>query len=173
MHIYANIMCQGDSDPMNLLQDATALVKGTEWTFATSSSGQSLDDTLSTSPRPPKDSEQEIQTEELTAITSPVKRGRRRSLLFPNMHTSVNLSMVKNAHVSCNHHAAEIEAERSDKQTSIKLRVDQITSKLLSRGFILGLPRAWADHIRDDFHSDTNGIQSLSTDQMHDLVNRE
>lgn len=161
----------GDSDPMKLLQNATDLVKGTEWTFATSSSGQSLDNTLSTSPRPPKDSDQEIQTEEPTAITSPDKHGRRRSLLFPNLHSSAKLSMVKSAHVSCNHHAAEIEAERSDKQTSIKLRVDQITSKLLSRGFILGLPRAWADHIRDDFHSDTNSIRSLSADQMHDLVN--
>lgn len=158
---------------MKLLQNATDLVKGTEWTFATSSSGQSLDNTLSTSPRPPKDSDQEIQTEEPTAITSPDKHGRRRSLLFPNLHSSAKLSMVKSAHVSCNHHAAEIEAERSDKQTSIKLRVDQITSKLLSRGFILGLPRAWADHIRDDFHSDTNSIRSLSADQMHDLVNRE
>lgn len=173
MFIYANCVDPGDSDALKLLQDTTDLVKGTEWAFATSSSGQSLDDILSSSPRPPKDSSQEVQTEEPTAIASPDKNGRRRSLLFPNLHSLVDPSMIKSAHVSCNHQVAEVEVTRSDKQTSIKLRVDQLTSKLLSRGFILGLPTAWAEHIRDDFHSDTKSIRSLATGQMHDLVNRE
>ncbi|KAF7530181.1 hypothetical protein G7054_g9640 [Neopestalotiopsis clavispora] len=161
----------GDSDPMKLLQDASDLVKGTEWALAPSSSGHNVDNAASISPGPVKEPETQFQLEELNMTASPGKHERRRSLLFPNSHSSVSLSIIKSGHVSCSHHIAENESERSDKQAPIKRRVDQVTSKLLSKGFILGLPTAWADHIGDDSHIEVDSIRALSAGQLHDLVN--
>lgn len=158
---------------MKLLQDASDLVKGTGWALAPSSSGHNVDDAASISSGPVKEPETQFRLEELNMTASPGKHERRRSLLFPNSHSFVNLSIIKSGHISCSHHVAENEPERSDKQAPIKRRVDQITSKLLSKGFILGLPTAWADYIGDDSHTDADSIRALSASQLHDLVNRE